>query len=486
MDEKTRQALRDIVGSDNFTEKTIDLVSYSYDASLYDHRPDAAIWASSTEEISRILALANEKRIPVTARGAGTGLSGLAVAAKGGIVLDVSRMNRILQLNMPDRLVVVQPGVVYADLQAVLLPYGFFFPPDPASGVVCTLGGNVATNAGGLRGAKYGTTRDYVLGLEVVLADGDVMRAGSRTMKTSSGYDLCRLFVGSEGTFGVITEITLKVRPRPAKTATALATFQSTEDAGETVTKVMQSDVTPSVLELLDKTVIGLLRTYANIDLPEVEAILLVETDGMMESDVEHQLDKVTAMFRECHALEVETAANPTEAERLWKARKAIGGMIGVLPFDCLPEDVTVPMSQIAVFLKRSQELARKHGLGLFNFGHVGDGNFHTNILYDHTKLDHMVRLERLLYEIHKLACDLGGTLSGEHGIGMTKAPYMPLEHDPAALKVMRLLKRSLDPNNILNPGKMFLDARPCSTPQPTIGTPRGLLNTDPRPLVEV
>jgi len=463
MDEKTRQALVDIVGSDNFTEKTIDLVSYSYDASLYDHRPDAAIWASSTEEISRIVAIANENRIPVTARGAGTGLGGLAVAAKGGIVLDVSRMNRILEINIPDRLVVVQPGVVYADLQAALAPCGFFFPPDPASGVVCTLGGNVGTNAGGLRGAKYGTTRDYVMGLEVVLADGEVMRVGSRTMKTSSGYDLCKLFVGSEGTLGVITEITLKVKPKPAKTATALATFRSTEDAGETVTRIMQSEVTPSVLELLDKTVISLLRSYADIDLPEVEAVLLVETDGMIESDVQYQLEKLIEMFRECHALEVETAVNLAEAERLWKARKGIGGMIGVLPFDCLPEDVTVPMSQIAPFLKRSQDLARKHDLRLFNFGHVGDGNFHTNILYDHSDPDQMARLEPLLYEIHKLACDLGGTLSGEHGIGMTKAAYMPLEHDPVALKVMRLLKRSLDPNNILNPGKMFLDAEPRS-----------------------
>jgi glycolate oxidase len=208
----------------------------------------------------------------------------------------------------------------------------------------------------------------------------------------------------------------------------------------------------------LDETVISLLREYAEIDLPEVEAILLVETDGMVESDVQHQMNTLVALFRECHALDVEMAANQAEAERLWKARKAIGGMIGVLPLDIAPEDVTVPMSRIAAFLTRSQELARKHDLKLFNFGHVGDGNFHTNILYDRSDPAQEARLEPILYDIHKLACDLGGTLSGEHGIGMTKAPYMPLEHDPVALKVMRLLKRTLDPNNILNPGKMLLD----------------------------
>lgn len=319
----------------------------------------------------------------------------------------------------------------------------------------------MATNAGGLRGAKYGTTRDYVLSLEVVLAHGEVMRVGSRTMKTSSGYDLCKLFVGSEGTLGVMTEMTLKVKPKPTRTATALATFKSVEDAGETVTRVMHSEVTPSVLELLDKTVISLLRKYAEIDLPEVEAVLLVETDGMVESDVQYQMKMLVELFRKCHALDVEMAANETEAERLWKARKAIGGMMGAQPYDFIPEDVTVPMSQIAVFLTRSQELARKHGLKVFNFGHVGDGNFHTNILYLQSEPEQVARLEPILYDIHKLACDLGGTLSGEHGIGMTKAPYMPLEHDPAALRVMRLLKRSLDPNNILNPGKMLLDESP-------------------------
>jgi len=457
MDRATKQALIDIVGPENFTEKIIDLVSYTYDASSYEHRPDCAMWAISTEQVSRILSFANKKGIPVTVRGAGTGLGGLAVPARGGIVLDLTRMNRIIEISVPDRLAVVQPGVVYADFQVALAPYGFFFPPDPASGVVCTLGGNVGTNAGGLRAVKYGTTRDYVLSLESVLASGETMRVGARTMKTSSGYDLCRLLVGSEGTLAVITEITLKICPKAAHTATALATFNALEDAGEAVTRVMHSDVTPSVLELLDGSVISLLKQHADIDLPDVEAILLVETDGLTMGYVQYQLDKLAEMFRTCNAAGVDVARSEADAERLWKARKSIGGMVGAISLDCESGDLTVPMSQIAEFLRQSEELSRKHDLTLFNFGHAGDGNIHTNILFDKNDPDQVARLETLLYELHKLACDLGGTLSGEHGIGMTKARYMPLEHDAAALKVMRNLKRALDPNNILNPGKMSL-----------------------------
>jgi len=457
MDKGTQQALIDIVGAENVTEKMMDLVSYSYDGSSYDHRPDCAMWAVSTEQVSRILSVANKKGIPVTVRGAGTGLGGLAVPARGGIVLDLTRMNKILEISIPDRLAVVQPGVVYADLQEALAPHGFFFPPDPASGVVCTIGGNVATNAGGLHAVKYGTTRDYVLRLEAVLANGEIMRVGARTMKTSSGYDLCRFLVGSEGTLAVITEITLKITPKPSQRATALAVFHRLEDAGEAVTKVMHSEVTPSVLELLDGSVISLLREHAHVDLPDVEAMLLVETDGMTEEYVRFQLEKVTEMFRQCNAAEVEVAATEAEAERLWKARKSIGGMMGKLNLDYIPEDITVPMSQIATFLRQSEELSRLHGLDLFNFGHAGDGNLHTNIFYDSNDSDQLARLEPLLYDLHKLACDLGGTLSGEHGIGMTKAKYMPLEHDRTALKSMGALKLALDPNNILNPGKMML-----------------------------
>ena len=447
----------DVVGSENFTEKLIDLVTYSYDGSSYSSRPDCAVWITSTEQLSRVLSLADREKIPVIARGAGTGISGNAVPADAGIVIDLSRMNRIVSIDIADRLAVVQPGVIYDVFQSALDPHGFFFPPDPASGKVCTLGGNAATNAGGLRGAKYGTTRDYVLGLQVVLANGEVMRVGAKTKKTSSGYDLTRLFVGSEGTLGIFSEITLKISPKPAETATGLATFDSIEDAGEAVTRIMQSDITPSALELMDTTVIEMLRTHTRADIPSVKAIILVETDGAHTQDVRDQLERLAELLKQCRAKTVETAKSKSDAERLWGVRKSVPGMMGSVGLNFMPEDLTVPMSRIVEYLRKCQDISKKRNLIILNFGHAGDGNFHTNVLYDPNNSAHMKNLEPTRYDLHKLACGLGGTLTGEHGIGRTKAHFMDLEHDPVALDVMRKLKRTLDPNNILNPGKLAL-----------------------------
>lgn len=459
MKKHLKKALIEIVGSDNYTDQLIDLVSYSYDASDYQCRPDCALWVNSTDQVSQILALMNQEGIPVVPRGAGTGLCGLSVPVKGGIVLDLARMNKIMDISLPDRLTVVQPGVVYDDLQAALEPHQFFFPPDPASGKVCTLGGNVGTNAGGLRGAKYGTTRDYVLGLEVVLANGEVMRTGALTMKTSSGYDLTRLFVGSEGTLGVVTEITLKISPKPTEVATATATFDRLEDAGEAITQIMYSGVTPSVLEMLDGKTVDMFREHTDLDLPKAEAMILVETDGLLKEDVKYQMDWVLKVFRKCNAREIDMAKSLADAERLWLVRKSIGGLVGSVKPNQAPEDVTVPMSRITEFLKGVQEISKRHDLLILNYGHAGDGNFHPNVLYDRSNPAQLARLDQVLFELHKLACDLGGTLTGEHGIGITKAKYMSLEHDPVALKTMRSLKKTLDPNNILNPGKMALEA---------------------------
>lgn len=458
MKEIIKEGLIEIVGKENFTDKTIDLVSYSYDASEYRSRPDCAIWASSTDQVSRILRLADKNRTPIVPRGAGTGLAGLAVPVKAGILLDLSRMNRIIRVSIPDRLVVLQPGVVYADLQKALAPDRFFYPPDPASGKICTLGGNVATNAGGLRGAKYGTTRDYVLALEVVLADGEVMRIGSQTMKCSSGYDLTRLFVGSEGTLGVVTEITLKISPMPKESATAVAAFDRLEDAGEAVTLIMHSGLTPSVLELIDVNTISVVRNHTDLPLPEVEAMILAETDGHTKVDVKYQMEVLIGLFNRCNARNIETAYSGADAERLWQARKSLGGLVGSVSKNQASEDVTVPMGRIAEFLRKVETISKKHNLHILNFGHAGDGNFHPIILYDRSDPDQIKRLDKVLLELHELACKLGGTLTGEHGIGVTKARFMTLEHDPAAMRTMRALKKTLDPNNILNPGKMDLE----------------------------
>jgi len=452
-----KEKLIEIVGPNSYSDRLIDRVAYSYDGSTYSSRPDCAVWITSAEQISQILRFADRERIPIVPRGAGTGISGNAVPVRGGIIIDLRRMNKVLSIRIADRLAVVEPGVVYDDFQAVLEPLGFFFPPDPASGKVCTLGGNVATNAGGVRGAKYGTTRDYVLALKVVLADGSMMRIGAETMKSSSGYDLVRLFTGSEGTLGVFTEIILKIAPKPAQRSTGIATFDQLENAGEAVIRIMHSDVTPSALELLDATVIEMIRKHSSTDLPVAEALILVETDGFDELDVRNQMKQLMRVFNDCGANTVETAETESDALRLWSVRKSIGGLIGAINFDFMPEDLTVPMSRVTEYLKRCQEISKKQGLPILNFGHAGDGNFHTNILYDPTEAEHPAKLESTRFDLHALACELGGTLTGEHGIGISKADFMSLEHDPVAMQVMRTVKNALDPNNILNPGKMGL-----------------------------
>jgi len=458
MDESVKQDLIKIVGEEDYTERLIDMVSYSYDASEHSHRPSCGVWPGSAEEVSEILKLANRTKIPVIPRGAGTGLSGMAVPTKGGIVLDLNRMNKILGIRIEDRLAIVQPGVVYSALENALAPYGFFFPPDPASGKVSTLGGNVATNAGGVKGAKYGTTRDYVLGLQVVLPDGRMMRTGSKAIKSVSGYDLTRLFVGSEGTLGVVTEIILKINPKPRATSTALATFDNLEDAGHAVTEIMHSGILPSVLEILGRETIVAINQNTDLNLPEVDAMLLVETDGYTSGETEYQMKKILDIFRKNHAQEVKEAKSEAEVTELWKARKSAYAVLARIKTHFVLEDVTVPIGKVAKMLRGVNEIAKKHNLQIATFGHAGDGNLHPQILYDGYDPDQVKRMEAASGELFKLAISLEGTLTGEHGIGLSKARYMKLEHDPAAMDVMRSLKKMLDPNNILNPGKMALE----------------------------
>ncbi|MBA4392509.1 MAG: FAD-binding protein [Desulfobacca sp.] len=368
MDERIKQALIRIIGKKNISDALIDRITSSMDFSDYRHDPTGTVWPTSTKQVSQILKLANQERIPVTPRGAGTGATGMAVPIQGGIVLDLVRMNKILNISIEDRLAVVQPGVVYADLQKALFPCGFCFPPDPASGKVATIGGNVATNAGGIKGAKYGTTRDYVLGLEVVLPDGRVMRTGGSCMKSVSGFDLTRLLVGSEGVLGVITEIRLKINPIPTASATALAAFDQLANAGQAVSQVMHSGIIPSVCKILDRYTINLLLDHTEVDLPRCEALILVETDGYTQEEAAFQMGKIVEVFKNNQAIHIKEAASAAEAAGLWQARKSLGG---------------------------------------------------------------------------------------EHGIGLSKASFMSLEHDPVALDVMASLKKLFDPNNILNPGKM-------------------------------
>ena len=459
MDEKIKRALVEIAGEENYTDSLIDMVSFSYDASEHSHRPSCAVWAETADQVSEILKLSNREKIPVIPRGAGTGLSGMAVPIEGGIILDLSRMNSIVKISIEDRLAIVQPGVVYVDLEKALAPFGFFFPPDPASGKVSTLGGNVATNAGGLKGAKYGTTRDYVLGLQVVLPDGRIMRTGSKAMKSVSGYDLTRLFVGSEGTLGVVTEITLKINPKPTATSTALATFDSLEDAGRAINQIMHSGIVPSALEILGRETIAAINQNTDLNLPEVDAMLLAETDGYTQEETDYQIKKVIQVFEENNAKEVKRAKTDKEVEDLWAARKSAYAVLARIKTHFVLEDVTVPMTNIAELLKGIEAISKRYDLQIATFGHAGDGNLHPQILYDGYDPEQVRRMEEASADLFKLAIDLDGTLTGEHGIGLAKAPYMTLEHDPVAMDVMRNIKKMFDPNNILNPGKMGLEA---------------------------
>lgn len=457
MDEKIKQSLIDIVDEGNYTDNLIDMVSYSYDASEHSHRPSCAVWPGTAEQISEILKLANRERIAVIPRGAGTGLSGSAIPAEGGIVLDLSHMNEIKEINFESRLAVVQPGVVYGELEKALAQNGFFFPPDPSSGKVATLGGNVATNAGGVKGAKYGTTKDYVLALQVVLPDGRITRVGSRAMKSVSGYDMTRLFVGSEGTLGVVTEITLKINPKPTATSTARATFDRLEDAGKAVTQIMSSGILPSVLEILGKHTILAINQNTDLGLPEVEAMLLVETDGYTKGETDFQIEKVIEVFHRNNVKEVRRAESESEVAELWQARKSAYAVLARIETHFVLEDVTVPMAKLADLLKGIEGIAGKYDVQIATFGHAGDGNLHPQLLYDGYDPEQVKRVEAASADLFQLAIDLEGTLTGEHGIGMSKAPYMKLEHDPVAMDVMGGIKKMFDPNNILNPGKMAL-----------------------------
>ena len=458
MDQAVKQKFIDAIGADKFSDSLIDMVTYQEDASGHAHRPDGVIWPECTEDVVAVMKTATETETPIIARGAGTGLSGLSVPIHGGIVLDMCRMNKILEIRIPDRLVKVQPGVVYMDLDKELAPEGFCFPPDPASGKVSTIGGNVGTNAGGVRGAKYGTTRDYVLGLEVVLADGRIMRTGSQTMKCTSGYDLTKLFVGSEGTLGVTTEITLKINPRPKAFATALAAFPTLEDGAKAVTETMHSGVIPSVCELLDDQTIDILNKYNDMGLTPAGSMILTECDGRTQAEADEQLEIVVEVFKRNNPIEVTVAKDQDEAERLWAARKALYGTLAMLKPNLLVEDVTVPMSKLPDLMQGIRQIADKHGMPIVNFGHAGDGNLHPNIVYDPKNEEEVRIIHAAGHDIFRLACDLGGTLTGEHGIGMSKAKYMPWEHDETSMEFMSSIKRLFDPKNILNPGKMGLE----------------------------
>lgn len=445
--------LKRIVGSGNLFTAPEELVAYSYDATRAESLPWAVARPGSAAEVAAILQLANRDGFPVVPRGAGTGMSGGSVPVQGGVALSLERMDRIVEIDEENLLAVVQPGVVTGDLHREVEARGLFYPPDPASSQFCTIGGNVAENAGGLRAVKYGVTKDYVLGLEVVLPTGAIIRTGSRALKSVAGYDLTRLMVGSEGTLGVATEILLRLLPLPEAVRTAAAFYRDMEGAAGAVSRILKARIMPRTLEFVDSEALRSVERYLKQDISSgAAAMLLVEVDGTAQS-AEQEISLIARILGDAGAVRVEQARDEQARERLWKARKSISPSLAGVKARKVSEDIAVPRSRIPHILGEIRGIAQKHGLLIVNFGHAGDGNIHTNILFDDQDAP---KVETAVKDIFTAALRMGGSISGEHGIGLSKAAYLPMEAGPEALATMKRIKTALDPRGILNPGKIF------------------------------
>jgi glycolate dehydrogenase FAD-linked subunit len=456
MNKPVYKALEQIVGPEHVTDRETDLQCYTYDATQITSRPEMVVFPGSTREIAEILKLANQHRFPVVPRGSGSGMSGGSVPIQGGVVLVLLRLNRIKAIDRNNLLAVAQPGVITRDLQQAVESQGLFYPPDPSSANFSTLGGNLAECAGGGRAVKYGVTRDYVLGLEVALPTGEVIKTGVQTAKGVVGYDVTRLLVGSEGTLGIITEMTLKLIPLPEARQTILAFFDLLTTAARTVVEIFRRGILPSTLEFMDQSSLACVEEYLHLGLPPgAQALLLIEVDGDREATVRHG-ETVQQICRQTGAGEVKKAETLEEADNLWKARRAISPALFRLRPNKINEDVVVPRDKIPEAIERFQEIARLLDVLIVSFGHAGDGNIHVNVMFDGQKPEERERARQAKEEIFKTVLELGGTLSGEHGVGLTKAPFLSLELDPAALRLMKKIKNLFDPNHILNPGKIF------------------------------
>lgn len=448
--------LRKIVGPANLSTSPEELLVYSYDATQRESLPWAVARPASSREISEVLKLANCERFPVVPRGAGTGMSGGSVPVRGGVVLSLERMNRILEIDEKDFIAVVEPGVITGVLQREVESRGLFYPPDPASHQSCTMGGNVAECAGGLRAVKYGVTKDYVLGLEVALPTGELINTGGRTIKGVVGYDLTKLIVGSEGTLGVATKIIVKLLSLPESVRTLTAFFNDVQSAAVAASNIMAKGPLPRALELVDQASLRAVESYLKEDLSHgAGAMLLVEVDGPEESTA-READRIAEILAGAGAERVSRADTDAQRENLWKARRSISPALDNIKPKKVSEDIVVPRSKITDILNELGAIGKRHGLMIVNFGHAGDGNIHTNILFDE---EDMPRAEAAIKEIFATTLRLGGSISGEHGIGLSKAPYLPMELGHDAIAAMKRIKKALDPNNILNPGKIFLDS---------------------------
>lgn len=451
------QQLRAMLGAEHVLSDPDELWVYGHDATaMMRHLPAAVVSPGNVEEVAAVVRLANEEGLKLAPRGSGTGLSGGALACEGALVLSLLRLGRILEIDRANMVATVEPGVITAHLHQAVEAQGLFYPPDPGSMKICTVGGNVAENAGGLRGLKYGVTRDYVMGLEVVLPEGQVMWTGSKCPKDVAGYDLKQLLVGSEGTLGIITRVLVKLLPRPRCKRTLLAVFPSMETAAATVAAVIAEPIIPATLEFLDQITLRCVEDYAHIGLPtDAGAILLMESDGH-PAVAEEEVARMAELARAAGATRVTLAGSDEEAAQLASARRmAFPALARVRPTTVL-EDVSVPRSRLVEMVQAVNRIASSSGLMIGTFGHAGDGNLHPTILLDERDPQEVRRMEGAFEEICRTALDLGGTLTGEHGVGLLKRDFLERYMDPAAVEMMRRFRSSLDPRGVLNPGKLF------------------------------
>jgi len=449
--------LKKIVGENDIKIDKIHLRAYSYDATKEHYYPDAVIFPENEEEISRILKYCNDNKIAVIPRGAGSGFTGGALPVNGGIVLAVEKyMNKIIEINKKDMVAVVQPGVINAYLQKEVEKEGLFYPPDPASMDYSTIGGNVAENAGGMRAAKYGLTKDYVMCLRAVLPNGEIIRAGKRTIKDVAGYNIAGILTASEGTLAVISEITLKLLPKPKLAKTYMGIFNNVEDAMNAVYKSLSSGALPVAMEFLDSLVVKAIKEKFNVDLPDkAGAILIGDVDGNVEEEIDYQLNILKDSFEKNNVQNFEVASEKEKREKIWFARRNASQSITIYGTKKLNEDISVPRSKLPEALNGIYEIGEKYEVKIPCFGHAGDGNIHVNIMVDGSNEDEIKRGYKAVREIFEFVVSLGGTLSGEHGIGLSKAPFMNIAFNEAELDLFKRIKNAFDPNNILNPGKM-------------------------------
>lgn len=459
--ESVTKALAAIVGPEALLTDPGDCWPYGYDNSRRQGLPAAVAFVTRTDQVEALVRLANQQGLPITARGLGTGTTGATVPEQSGIVIAFERMNRILRIDPANRIAIVEPGVVNETLQRALGEHGFFWPPDPTSAAVCTIGGNLAYNSAGPRAVKYGTPRENTLGLAAVTGSGQSIRAGVLTTKGVVGYDLTRLIIGSEGTLALITEATLKLTPVAEAKQTLRATYRNIHAAADAVASIMAQPITPCALEFMDAAAIEMVREYSDLGVSaNTGALLMIEVDGPADC-VSAIADAVASAARNHGLIELSVARDREQIAALWRTRKALSPALRHVAPKKINEDVVVPVSKVATFIEALEQLAHEHRIRIVNFGHAGNGNIHVNLLVNPDDTEEMERAAACLESVFDSVVTLGGTLSGEHGVGLEKRDFIDREIDPPALSLMRAIKAQFDPNGILNPGKGLPPAAP-------------------------